>query len=277
LGRLRSLAARTLVAAVGIGLFAVVLVPDMPGIVVALFFALVCFLAGIETARLFGGTSPPTMLESVVAGACGALIALSVSLCSDNCTVLATLILPFPLIGAVRMRRWSTDCPGGASPGIAGLMVLYGVGLGVLARHRIYWPDGFELVLIPLLICWIGDSAAYFTGSLAGKHKLAPSISPAKSWEGLFGQIAGSTAGAVIAGTVIAGLAVWQMIPLGIIGGLLATLGDLMESSVKRRAGVKDSGSLLPGHGGVLDRFDSLVLVAPLTWIWLASVSGIAL
>ena len=185
--------------------------------------------------------------------------------------------LPFALVGLSRVPEWSGRRePRRSAAGLAGIIALYGLGLGLLARHRVYSTD-FHLLLVPLLICWVGDSAAYFAGSLGGRHKLAPSVSPAKSWEGLAGQIVGSAAGAVVAGSIVSGLALPGMLALGVAGGLLATLGDLLESSVKRGAGVKDSGSLLPGHGGVLDRFDSLVLVSPLTWLWLQSAAGTGL
>ena len=125
---------------------------------------------------------------------------------------------------------------------------------------------------------WISDTAAYFTGRSLGKRKLAPTISPNKTWEGV--------AGALIAVTVYAlAWTIWQpnptfafaLIPILLIMALLGIIGDLYESLVKRQAGVKDSGTLLPGHGGILDRIDALTSALPfaiLTTILLHSSSS---
>ncbi|NLP04808.1 phosphatidate cytidylyltransferase, partial [Candidatus Fermentibacteria bacterium] len=145
---------------------------------------------------------------------------------------------------------------------------LVSVGLGLLVRIRIEW-GGAWFMMIPLLSCWAGDSAAYFTGGLLGRRRMSPAISPAKTWEGFAGGIAGSAAGAVVAGSIGAAQPLWSMVLLGVAAGAAGAMGDLAESSVKRDAGVKDSGSFIPGHGGVLDRIDSIVAAAPVAWLWL--------
>jgi phosphatidate cytidylyltransferase len=123
-------------------------------------------------------------------------------------------------------------------------------------------PEGFALVLWLMAIVWATDSVAYFAGRALGGAKLAPSISPSKTWAGLVGGMAG--AGAVSA--LVAGMA-WGGAPMvhfafGAGLAVVAQSGDLFESWLKRRAGVKDSGALIPGHGGVMDRVDGLVPVA---------------
>ena len=118
-------------------------------------------------------------------------------------------------------------------------------------------------VLLLLGLVWIADSAAYFVGRAWGRRKLAPKISPGKSWEGAIGGTAGALVYAIICGTFIEGL-FW--VPYLLAAALLAVLsivGDLFESAVKRQAAVKDSGTLLPGHGGVLDRIDSATAALP--------------
>jgi phosphatidate cytidylyltransferase len=118
-------------------------------------------------------------------------------------------------------------------------------------------------VLLLLGLVWIADSAAYFVGRAWGRRKLAPEISPGKSWEGAIGGTAGALVYAIICGTFIEGL-FW--VPYLLAAALLAVLsivGDLFESAVKRQAAVKDSGTLLPGHGGVLDRIDSATAALP--------------
>jgi phosphatidate cytidylyltransferase len=122
----------------------------------------------------------------------------------------------------------------------------------------------FKFVLIPVLLIWLNDVGAYLIGSQWGKHKIAPAISPGKSIEGTIG----GGLMALITGFVLS--KIWPEIPFGYILMLsiavpfFALAGDLWESALKRNAGVKDSGRLLPGHGGILDRYDSLLFVMPL-------------
>ena len=122
--------------------------------------------------------------------------------------------------------------------------------------------QGFGLLLLVLLGTWAADTGAYFTGMLWGRHKLAPRISPKKSIEGAIG---GLLAAALVTGYVNSLLQL-RLLPgwlLGLVIGLAAIIGDLFESALKREAGIKDSGWILPGHGGVLDRIDSLLFTVP--------------
>lgn len=134
----------------------------------------------------------------------------------------------------------------------------------LLARWRLQLPP--ESILAFLLIIWANDTAAYFVGIAAGRHKLAPKISPGKSWEG---AIAGTAAGALVAALASSwlGLPVGRAVALGILVTIASQIGDLFESAMKRKAGVKDSGTILPGHGGILDRFDGILLAAPVAYV----------
>ena len=107
-----------------------------------------------------------------------------------------------------------------------------------------------------LILIWSNDSGAYFIGKTLGKHKLMPAVSPGKSWEGFVG---GAFFAALAAGLLFG----WQAIWMGPMMAVLATAGDLLESAWKRSNGIKDSGNLMPGHGGVLDRFDGFIIAAP--------------
>lgn len=132
-----------------------------------------------------------------------------------------------------------------------------------------------HLLFFALALNWVGDSAAFYFGRRFGKHKLAPSISPGKSWEGALASIAGSVVfGLLYLGRTmpqIPSLAVIGMAALGNIGG---QCGDLAESAIKRGAGMKDSGSLLPGHGGVLDRLDSSMFAVPVVYaLYIATIA----
>jgi phosphatidate cytidylyltransferase len=135
--------------------------------------------------------------------------------------------------------------------------------LGHLALLRSL-PAGREWVFLVLLIVMASDTAAYFTGISLGRRKLYPSVSPNKSVEGAVGGLAGSLAGAFIARLwFLPTLTPADCLALGLGLGVLAQLGDLFESLLKRSFGVKDSGRLIPGHGGILDRLDSLLFVFP--------------
>jgi phosphatidate cytidylyltransferase len=123
---------------------------------------------------------------------------------------------------------------------------------------------------------WAADTLAYVAGRALGKHKLAPSISPKKTWEGFIGGIVGAVlVGVALKYTWLGYLAWPHVIVLALIGGIVGPLGDLAESGFKRSVGVKDSGNVLPGHGGLLDRFDALILTAPLYYLYLAYATDV--
>jgi phosphatidate cytidylyltransferase len=132
-----------------------------------------------------------------------------------------------------------------------------------LVRMRVDWEQGQLAVFYALLIVWLADSGAYFAGRQWGVTRLAPQVSPGKTWAGLWGGLAACALLAL-------GVAVWRGLPLlpllavTLVVSLYSVVGDLTESMAKRFAGVKDSGRLIPGHGGVLDRFDSLLAAAPI-------------
>jgi phosphatidate cytidylyltransferase len=141
--------------------------------------------------------------------------------------------------------------------GAAGFAVLMPAGLAVLALGPLE-------VLRVLVLVWIADTAAYFVGRAWGRRKLAPAISPAKTWEGALGGLIGALAYAIIGGFWIQGIAWVPFLAAAALLAMVSIVGDLFESSAKRQAGVKDSGSLLPGHGGILDRIDSAAATLPL-------------
>jgi len=129
--------------------------------------------------------------------------------------------------------------------------------------------EGTLLVLLPLTVTWVGDTAAYFIGKRLGKRRLAPRVSPNKTVAGGVAGLIGAAATGVLMGVVLRDLPNFPVSPLagGVVGlalGVAAQLGDLAESVLKREAGVKDSGTLLPGHGGALDRLDALFFTLPL-------------
>ena len=148
-------------------------------------------------------------------------------------------------------------------------MLLSGI---VVVRTALPAPWGGVLVLGIFLSVWANDSFAYLVGSKFGRHKLAPRVSPKKSWEGFFAGLVGSAAFWCLF-TLIPGVAmsIPQALAFGVISGLMGVLGDLAESRIKRNSGFKDSGTIMPGHGGLLDRCDSLFLVAATSAILLVA------
>jgi phosphatidate cytidylyltransferase len=185
---------------------------------------------------------------------------------------LPLMLLPFYLASALLwllavplwlQRKWRIAGVGAAV--VVGLIVLLPPALA-LAHLRQF---GAWVMLAALAVCWVADIAAYFSGRAFGRRKLAPGISPGKTWEGVYGAVGG----VLVYGFVVSWLLFSQPAsPLAVLVLALALaaltavsiIGDLFESLLKRQAGIKDSGNLLPGHGGVLDRIDSLTSTLPL-------------
>jgi phosphatidate cytidylyltransferase len=148
-----------------------------------------------------------------------------------------------------------------------------GGGLALLLLLRDLPVDGRLLLFTTMLTVFADDTAAFFVGRAIGRHRLAPAISPGKSWEGF---VAGTLAAVVVPFFALYEqdvLTTGESLVLGLVIGLAATLGDLFESAVKRDLGVKDSGSLLAGHGGVLDRLDSLLWAGPAAYVALLALT----
>src|SRR6266403_1508405 len=127
--------------------------------------------------------------------------------------------------------------------------------------------QGPLLLLFALVITWVGDTAAYFLGRAAGKHALAPHLSPGKTWEGSVGSLAGSLLAALAFTRWLSAPPV-HLLAMAAAANIAGQVGDLLESAYKRSAGVKDSGGMLPGHGGILDRIDALILAIPVVWYY---------
>ncbi|GFN23853.1 phosphatidate cytidylyltransferase [Thermanaeromonas sp. C210] len=125
---------------------------------------------------------------------------------------------------------------------------------------------GFPLLLYSLILTWVNDTAAYLGGRFWGRRKLCPGLSPAKTWEGASSGLVGVVVTGVLVGPRLLPLSPWHLVPLAVLVAAAGQAGDLIESGIKRMAGAKDSGRFLPGHGGILDRFDSLFLVGPVVY-----------
>jgi phosphatidate cytidylyltransferase len=130
---------------------------------------------------------------------------------------------------------------------------------------------GVAWVIVAFVVTWANDTCAYFAGLAFGRHKLYERISPKKTWEGFAGGAAGSVAGALAVLALLhpPALGPWSAVAVGAGGAILGPAGDLVESMLKRATGVKDSGKIIPGHGGLLDRIDALLFVAP--WVYVCA------
>jgi phosphatidate cytidylyltransferase len=138
-------------------------------------------------------------------------------------------------------------------------------------------PVGAGILFLPVAATWIGDTAAYTVGRLAGRHRMAPVTSPGKTWEGAIAGLLATVAACVVYVELTRPIVGWTLplaplIGFGVVVAIAGQVGDLLESKFKRDCGVKDSSALLPGHGGVLDRLDSLLLVFPASYAYLAIV-----
>lgn len=174
--------------------------------------------------------------------------------------------IPVLLVGALawRLRKANLrDVLPSVACGTLGAFYTFGPWLiSVYLRHR-----SVHLLFFALALNWVGDSAAYYAGRAFGRHKLAPTISPGKSIEGaVASMLASALFGLAYLGHFLPTVPAWEVALMAIAGNAAGQLGDLVESAIKRGANVKDSGSALPGHGGVLDRMDSSLFSLPIVY-----------
>jgi phosphatidate cytidylyltransferase len=189
----------------------------------------------------------------------------------DLAAVVFLFVLGLTVLTLFTRRPLVETLPSAGISSSALLLVAFPLSFAV--RLHKFSGDGPRLLLFALAITWAADTVAYFVGRAIGKHPLAPHISPKKTWEGSLGGLAGSL-------VIAYAFHFWLTIPLphllamAVLGNIAGQMGDLLESACKRSAGVKDSGGLLPGHGGILDRIDALILCLPVIWYYLVLVSS---
>lgn len=236
----------------------------------ALLFTLICALSVHEFSELIN-RSNEAHVPATLTGLCGAFLVLGLwGFCTNSAG--SCILLPYPaLLLYLIIRELYLKQPNPVANWAYSMMSQLYVALpfallNVLAFHTD--PQTSEVTYNPILplslfiFLWLSDTGAYCVGSLIGRRRLFERISPKKSWEGFFGGMAFCIAAGAFAHHLIGGCqAIW--IPFAIIVSAFSTWGDLVESLIKRTAGVKDSGNIMPGHGGVLDRIDSLLFVAP--------------
>ena len=220
--------------------------------------------AGYEWSRLCGLRGARS--GAFALGVAAAFVALSVATVPVQRAAFAMAGVFWMLIAPLWLSHGMTaEQTGGLR--VAGFVVLLPASLAMT------WIEpGWVLAVLALV--WVADSAAYFVGRAWGRRKLAPSISPGKTWEGAAGGVAGALGYAIICKRFFADVGWGWYLAAAALLAVLSIVGDLFESAAKRRAGVKDSGALLPGHGGILDRIDSATAVLPVAALLLALVKG---
>ena len=246
----------------------------LPLVLALVFYAPLWLFRGVTAVLLIVGAWEWTMLAGYISWRTRLLLLLGFGLLLASVHVLPRL-LPYPQdiillcsIGLVWwtfsffwVAVWRTEFPRPLKV-ICGLLTLLPAAAAFIAVRRM----GPDLLLGLFILVWAADIGAYFTGKAIGRHKLAPQVSPGKTWEGLAG-------GMLVSGLAATAGCLWLPVPalpfifICIAVSLISVVGDLSESLFKRQAGVKDSGTLFPGHGGLLDRVDSLTAAAPAFWL----------
>ena len=243
----------------------------LQGMAFALVVAVIVAIGGYEWACLGKAHKAVAWAYGL---ACAMLVFWAVDLPSAIPWICGAAAVFWALAVPLWLARGFNACPASLLPAV-GITVLVPAGLALASL-------GSQTVLMLLGLVWIADIAAYLAGRAFGRHKLAPAISPGKTWEGVAGAVAATIIYAIILGAIDPGLAArvhgaaWVPYLAGAVLLCAASVaGDLFESAAKRRAGVKDSGSLLPGHGGVLDRIDSATAALPVALLLMQATGAI--
>lgn len=217
---------------------------------------------------------PSSITTSVILPLAGASLPLLASLRDGALATFAlTLLILAVTIYTLYSFREIKNAASEAALLVFGLLYIpYLLGYLVLLRSH---PLGWQWIMLILFIVMSGDSAAYFVGCNFGKRKLYPAVSPNKSIEGSLGGIAGSMVGVVVAKWIyFSEIGLADALLAAVLVGTISQIGDLFESLLKRSCGVKDSGGIIPGHGGILDRLDSIIFAAPAAYYYAFFVAG---
>ncbi len=241
-----------------------------------IYFALLLgFAAAVGTSeyyRMTGGKITPAGVAGIVGAFCMPLFPVALPQdAGDLCFWWVGGFFGFFFV--YHLFRDTKDAPTKVAHHTVG-MIYAATGMVALAFVRIR-PDGAWWCVVAMVITFGNDSFAFFVGRSFGRHKMYPQISPNKSWEGFFGGLAGSVGGLfILRAWLFPSLSVQDCLILGVLGSVIGPAGDFCESMLKRSCGVKDSGRLMPGHGGVLDRVDALLFNGPLVFVYLQFARG---
>jgi len=231
-----------------------------------------CLPSAVE---LYGMAYPGDRVAQGVGALSIAAVTVAVYVAPEHPAVLLATVGLLPCVAIVLALSRLRDLQPAAVQLMTGVFgpLWIGGGVGAVALLRkLGAAEGAGLALLPLVLAWAGDTGGYFAGRAFGKHKLYEKVSPKKTVEGAIGGVASVVVFALGArALVLQSLSIRDTVVLAVLGGVLGILGDLGESLIKRSMGVKDSGGIVPGHGGMLDRIDTVLVTAPLTLAyWLA-------
>ena len=276
---------RVMVAVVGLPLLILIL-GWAPSWATMLLLAAMCAIGAWELMRAAAGEKGRPLIPLAVIAAALVPVCVYLEESIANAALTALPVLPFAaLLGAVfifvifalAIHRYDEEkgIPFAAVTCAIFAGLVFPLMLSCLLRLRLLGNLGPALVFLPLAISFGSDTFALFAGMLCGKHKLAPKVSPKKTVEGAIGGLIGGVIGVTLLHLIASSLgriilqSPLQILVYGIVGSAISQIGDLSFSVIKREFGVKDYGNLLPGHGGILDRFDSVTFVAPFVWLLL--------
>jgi phosphatidate cytidylyltransferase len=242
------------------------------------FFALVVVASAVAADELYRMTHPDDALGRALGVATTAAACACTYQFSNDPRALLTMIAVVTLLGLLTPLWRLGDMQTAALRMVAGVAGPFYIGalLATLALLRRDGADiGGRLVFMSLTFSWLADTGGYFFGRFLGKTKLYEAVSPKKTRAGFVGALVGASVGAALASLwYLPALPLAHALPLGLFAGAAGQLGDLVESLLKRSTGVKDSGGIVPGHGGMLDRIDALIVVSPIVYLY-ASYSGL--
>lgn len=245
-------------------------------LIFAILFLFVTILTQLEFYRIISKDARKTQVYTGIGAGIFLYGTLAASALGMGIPGINMIVLNFiPLVLVFVMALYSGSSSPFSDIGVTLTGILY-IALPFGLLNYFYLPALFSneanygLLLGFFLILWLNDTAAYLVGSAIGKHRLFERISPKKSWEGSIGGALLAISTAWLLSNFFTTLMLWQWIAVAVIIVIFGTLGDLVESMLKRSLGIKDSGNILPGHGGMLDRFDAVLLAAPVVFVFIA-------
>ncbi|MBK7579657.1 MAG: phosphatidate cytidylyltransferase [Myxococcales bacterium] len=236
------------------------------------FYALVAFASAVGASELFAMTHPGDRIAQGIGVVLTLAVSAAVYFATTDSRILLAVFLIVPVVG-VLLPLWRLGEIESAGlrimANVAAPLYIGGLFATIGLLRRDLGAEGPRWVILTLTFAWLADTGGYFAGRFLGKTKLYERVSPKKTREGFYGALGGAALGAVIASLwYLPSIPLQHSIPLAIVAGGLGQMGDLVESLLKRSTGIKDSGWIVPGHGGLLDRVDALLIVSPIVYLY---------
>lgn len=250
-------------AAVGLGLGAIVIVTLL--FLKIAFLIFVALIVGVALWELTHGLGTRQIVPPAIPLGFGGAVMYALAYWQGAQWAIGALGLTFILVLAWRLPGGADGYVRDVTSGIFALIYLWG--MATFVALMLGQPDGAHRALVFVLLAVCSDTGAYFAGILFGRHLMAPRISPKKTWEGFAGSVIACLAAGGLGMAYLLDGKVWYGLVLGAAAAAAASFGDLVESMIKRDLDTKDMSAILPGHGGVLDRIDAMLIVAPVAWL----------